>query len=179
MNISRINDFDIPENQYIGLLCAHKHEYGNTGKTLRYKATSTCCLCKKERGRTDYKKDKARMDANNRQWAKNNPEKTKAYKKKYRETHRDAIRHRDGMAYRADKERHKAYARRYRGKNLEKYKLYGAKYHTFHHANLTDRYMAQVLHIPIKEVKKYEELIEVKKVNLLIKRELKERKKPK
>ena len=38
---------------------------------------------------------------------------------------------------------------------------------------LTDGYIAQLFGIPLKELKKYPELIECKRVNLMIKREVK------
>lgn len=35
----------INSRRYLGILCAHGHEYEDTGKSLRYENCRTCCTC--------------------------------------------------------------------------------------------------------------------------------------
>lgn len=40
MRIQRLN-----KNRFLGPLCTHGHEYGETGRSVRYLDYKTCCTC--------------------------------------------------------------------------------------------------------------------------------------
>jgi len=54
--------------------------------------SNSCKVCVKERAKQNYIDNKEQCDKANRQWAKNNPEKMKKIKAKYREAHREEAR---------------------------------------------------------------------------------------
>ena len=62
----------VPEHSYLGMLCVKKHEYENTGKSLRLKQSKACASCHSEAQQI---------------WAKKTlylkSEKVKAWKRKY------------------------------------------------------------------------------------------------
>ena len=107
----------IPENRYLGSLCKNKHDYEESGQSLR-NASHACIVCQKERGRRFYIANKERVNRANRLWAKNNPEKRKMVAKKYRDANKEKYqKYRD-----ANKEKYSGYSRVYREKNKEKIK---------------------------------------------------------
>jgi hypothetical protein len=40
MRVQKLN-----KRRFLGDLCAHGHEYGSSGKSIRYKKYNTCCVC--------------------------------------------------------------------------------------------------------------------------------------
>lgn len=63
----------IPSSKYLGRLCNQKHNYNNTGKSLRWKSNYNCCICVRLRWKETKKSEKHKLTAN-------------IYQKKYRLT---------------------------------------------------------------------------------------------
>lgn len=55
-----------PEKHCLGDLCSRKHEYQNTGKSLRYKSHKSCVICN---------------SLQRKEWERKNPEKAKRNKR--------------------------------------------------------------------------------------------------
>jgi len=84
---------------YLGKLCPHKHEHGDTGQSLRYCSTGRCVVCK---------------NINNKKY--NNPE----YQKAYRKANRDKLRKYHRAYYLNNIKALKEYGRNYYLQNREK-----------------------------------------------------------
>ena len=87
--------------------------------------------------REDYQKvyqkayreaNRQRLNDNQREKRKNNPDKLKGYNKKYREKHREEILFYSKEHYKANKEKINVHNKEYREKNKEKVKIHAKKY---------------------------------------------------
>jgi len=85
-----MSDFD-ESKFYLGTLCNHGHDYQGTGKSLRYKKTAKCVVCRKEMRKRYYEKSRDKAIEYNKQWYKENKNKVSEYGKRYREENRDKV----------------------------------------------------------------------------------------
>lgn len=70
MKIQKLN-----KRRYLGVLCARKHDFNNTGKSVRYERCRTCCVC----NTLSVKKYKNRYD----KYREDNKDKMKKYQVTY------------------------------------------------------------------------------------------------
>ena len=55
----RGGNVELDERHYLGQRCKHGHEYQDTGKTLRFKATRGCVICSRQHNRENSHKFKS------------------------------------------------------------------------------------------------------------------------
>lgn len=74
-----IDNRGVKGEEYLGNLCKEKHEYLDTGKSVRCKPTDRpngkCLCCRKIHSDNGYKKNQEVVKARSAIWRKNNPEK--------------------------------------------------------------------------------------------------------
>ncbi|MBD2095895.1 hypothetical protein H6F90_12130 [Trichocoleus sp. FACHB-591] len=96
-------EFD-PNKFYLGGLCRRRHNWQETGKSLRAKRSNgygNCVECEKACKKANYEANKEESNRRSKAWREANPDKVRALGKAYREANKDKI-----EAYReANKER--------------------------------------------------------------------------
>jgi hypothetical protein len=129
----------------------------------------TCKLCDKLFRYVNYEKSK---QASIRYRIRKRQKSLGIYHEEIKETHRmkykDILHHRTRGRKKRNNESRKMYEKRYRNEHCEQIKTKQAKFCE----NLNDYYISNVLRIPIRYLKQYPELIETKRLQLKIYREL-------
>jgi hypothetical protein len=71
---------------YLGSLCRRKHEFNDTGKSLRFKG-GDCVKCIQDYMKVYLKEYRSKPDYKEyyKKWCEDNPEKVKAYRAKNKE----------------------------------------------------------------------------------------------
>ena len=120
-----------------------------------------------------------------KQYYNSNKEKIKVRVEKYKEANREMLKARGERYSEANKERKKVREKKYREANKEKIKVREKKYRAANKdattarnkkytANLTDSYLCGLMRIYKKDIPHYRELIELKRLQLLGKRKVKQ-----
>ncbi len=148
----------IKENQsYLGTLCKRGHEYENTGKSLRTSLYKRCVKCRAIDNHRYNSKNQLKVNKRNKKWRESKG--GSDYFARYRRDNRES---------------YNRMSREWKKKNPKKAKLAWQKDARKRRDELSDRYLLNILRIQKDRATK--ELIEAKRLHILIHRLIKERK---
>lgn len=169
------NEFD-EDMLYLGTLCKRGHEYKKTGKSLRRKVNRACIKCSNENSWKSKQKPEVKKKIGEYEQNPEVKKRRKAYrqspegKKKTRERQRRSYQKPEVKKRRREaaiKCLQKPEVRNKRNKNLRKYNMENCRNleHTYIRKRIYERYGLKVSEIT-------PEMIEIKRIEILLKREL-------
>lgn len=93
----------------------------HVNKGAKYGVSNTCKICANKRTKENYLNNKSRCLESGKLWAKNNPEKTKASAKKYKDKIREKLREARRERYLKNKDKEIANCKKWQSLNKEKF----------------------------------------------------------
>ena len=160
---------------YLGTLCNHGHDYDGIGKSLRYLSGKCCIKCMKISSSLYFKKNKKRSKERHKKYQKENKEKYNEYSKKFYKENTDKCIERSMKYHKENKERINENQKKYRKENRDKAKEHRKKYLLALSKNYVKRQISLQLNIETDKISP--EMIELKREQLMIYREIKQFKK--
>ena len=150
----------------LGKLCLRKHDWNNTGKTLRYRSHSKCIQCGKEQLQEARKKDPERHNNYTRKYRAEDPERYRRYRleayykdpekdrvisRNWKNNNRDRVREYARKKYHENPENHNDRSRNWRRNNPEKVREYARRAYWANHDRCRERAREYRLRNPEKK----------------------------